>query len=141
MTLPVGRKMVFGWLREAQILACDGLNTGSWFLAGLKRDGRCAIHDGTVQSYHILAEYDIIRGMKTRIAVGGLAFAVACASFGVSAGDGVVLTPGRTEVLIAPDAPKTVQFAAIDLTNHLARIFGSEVPVVTPVSTAHRTAL
>ena len=56
---------------------------------------------------------------------------VACASFGVSAGDGVVLTPGRTEVLIAPDAPKTVQFAAIDLTNHLARIFGAEVPLVT----------
>ena len=69
--------------------------------------------------------------MKKRMALCGLAFAVACASFGVFAGDGVVLTPGRTEVLIAPDAPKTVQFAAIDLTNHLARIFGAEVPVVT----------
>ena len=69
--------------------------------------------------------------MKKKRAFCGLAFAVACASFGVSAGDGVVLTPGRTEVLIAPDAPKTVQFAAIDLTNHLTRIFGAEVPVVT----------
>ena len=59
---------------------------------------------------------------------------MACVSFGVSAGDGVVLTPGRTEVLIAPNAPKTVQFAAVDLTNHLARIFGAEVPVVTAPS-------
>ena len=61
----------------------------------------------------------------------GLALAVAGASFGMFAGGGVVLKPGATEVLIAPDAPKTVQFAAIDLTNHLARIFGAEVPVVT----------
>ena len=42
------------------------------------------------------------------MALCGLALAVACANFGVQAGDGVVLTPGRTEVLIAPDAPKTL---------------------------------
>ena len=53
-----------------------------------------------------------------------------CALVAVSAMGNVVLEPGRTEVLVAAKAPKSVLFAAADLTNHLARIFGCEVPVV-----------
>ena len=43
----------------------------------------------------------------------------------------VVLAPDNTEVLIAPDACPVVRFAADDLTNHLAMIFGRQVPIVT----------
>ena len=42
----------------------------------------------------------------------------------------VVLTPDNAEVLIAPDACPVVRFAADDLTNHLAMVFGRRVPIV-----------
>lgn len=43
----------------------------------------------------------------------------------------IVMAAGGTEVLVAPNAPRSVLFAASDLTNHLACIFGSAVPLVT----------
>ena len=61
----------------------------------------------------------------------GLLLAVVGISSCLFAEEGVHLRSGATEVLIAPDAFKTIQFAAIDLTNHLSRIFGRDVPVVT----------
>ena len=42
-----------------------------------------------------------------------------------------VLEPGKTEVVVAPDAPKTVLFAAEELTNFLAQALGAPVPVET----------
>lgn len=46
-------------------------------------------------------------------------------------GEAVELIPGRAEVVIAPDAPKSVRFAADEMTNFLSRTFCREVPVVT----------
>ena len=46
-------------------------------------------------------------------------------------GRAVELKPGATEVVIAPDAPKTVRFAADEMTNFLAQAFGRAVPLVT----------
>lgn len=46
-------------------------------------------------------------------------------------GDSVSLHPGVTEVLVSPSAPKTVLFAADDLTNHLSQVLGAAVPIVT----------
>ena len=43
----------------------------------------------------------------------------------------VVLAPDNAEVLIAPEACPVVRFAAADLTNHLAKVFGRIVAVVT----------
>ena len=40
-----------------------------------------------------------------------------------------VLEPGRTEVVVAPDAPKTVRFAAEEATNFLSRALGAPVPI------------
>ena len=44
--------------------------------------------------------------------------------------DKVTLTAGNAQVVIAPDAPKTVRFAAEELTNFLAQVLGGEVPIV-----------
>lgn len=60
-----------------------------------------------------------------------------CASLRAAA---LVLTPETTEVVLAPDAPKTVRFAADEMTNVLARAFGRPVPVVT-APTAGRTPI
>ena len=54
--------------------------------------------------------------------------AVSFVGFG---GSSVSLRPGGAEVLVAPTAPKTVRFAADDLTNHLSQVLGAAVPVVT----------
>lgn len=43
----------------------------------------------------------------------------------------LTLTPQTTEVVVAPDAPRTVRFAAQEATNFLSRVFGMFVPVVT----------
>ncbi len=43
----------------------------------------------------------------------------------------LTLTPQSTEVVVAPDAPKTVLYAADEMTNALSRAFGRAVPVVT----------
>ena len=59
---------------------------------------------------------------------------IAAFSFHGAAAGGVIIEPGRAEVLVAPDASRTVLFAAADMTNHLASIFGKEVPVVTAPS-------
>ena len=42
-----------------------------------------------------------------------------------------VFTPSDTEVVIAPDAPSAVRFAAEEMTNVLAQSFGRATPVVT----------
>ena len=57
-------------------------------------------------------------------------FILAAALIGC-APDQVALQRGRTEVLVAPDAPKTVLFAADEMTNFLSRVFGADVPIVT----------
>lgn len=46
----------------------------------------------------------------------------------------VVFTPENSEVVIAPDAPKTVLFAADEATNFLSRVLGAPVPIVTAPS-------
>lgn len=46
----------------------------------------------------------------------------------------VVLMTGQTEVVVAPDAPKTVLFAADEMTNVLSQVFGEAVPIVTAPS-------
>ena len=43
----------------------------------------------------------------------------------------VDLKPGTTEVVVAPDAPTTVRFAADEMTNLLSKTFGKAVPLVT----------
>ena len=43
----------------------------------------------------------------------------------------IELKPGETEVVIAPDAPKVVRFAADEMTNFLAQAFGRAIPLVT----------
>ncbi len=43
----------------------------------------------------------------------------------------VVLAPDNAEVLVAPEACPVVRFAAADLTNHLAKVFGRTVAIVT----------
>ena len=43
--------------------------------------------------------------------------------------DEVVLKPGEVEVVVAMDAPKTVMYAADEMTNFLAQALGREVPV------------
>jgi len=48
------------------------------------------------------------------------------------------LRPAQTEVVIAPDAPSTVRFAADEMTNVLAQAFGSPVPVVTAPTAERR---
>ena len=42
----------------------------------------------------------------------------------------VTLERGKTEVVIAQDAPKSVVFAAEEMTNFLSRVFQSSVPLV-----------
>ena len=42
----------------------------------------------------------------------------------------VTFKPGRSEVVVSSDAPKTVQFAACEATNFLSRVLGAPVPVV-----------
>ena len=41
----------------------------------------------------------------------------------------VVLTPGRTQVVIPAAAPKAVVFAAEEMTNFLSRVLGGDVPL------------
>ena len=43
----------------------------------------------------------------------------------------LALTPKTVEVVVAPDAPRTVRFAAQEATNFLSRVFGSPVAVAT----------
>ena len=43
---------------------------------------------------------------------------------------GVTFAPGRSEVVVASGAPKTVRFAACEATNFLARVLGAPVPIV-----------
>lgn len=45
--------------------------------------------------------------------------------------DKVTLTAGNAQVVIAPDAPKTVRFAAEEMTNFLAQALGGEISIVT----------
>ena len=42
----------------------------------------------------------------------------------------VILAPGNVEVLADPCGSKVAQFAAADLTNHLSKVLGCDVPVV-----------
>jgi len=50
------------------------------------------------------------------------------------------LTASQTEILVAPDAPKTVAFAARELQDTLGRVFGAPVPVVS-TPTASKTPI
>ena len=50
---------------------------------------------------------------------------------GTGCSSDVRLSVSDTEVVVAADAPKTVVFAADEMTNLLAQVFGRGVPVVT----------
>ena len=52
----------------------------------------------------------------------------------------VRIVPGEVEVVVAADAPKTVTFAADELTNFLSQVLGTAVPV-THAPTAGRTPI
>ncbi len=56
---------------------------------------------------------------------------VVAAWLAATAASAATLEPGKTEVIVAPDAPKTVLFAAEELTNFLAQALGAPVPVAT----------
>jgi len=45
-------------------------------------------------------------------------------------GVGVTFAPGKSEVVIARGAPKTILFAACEATNFLSRVLGAPVPIV-----------
>ena len=53
-----------------------------------------------------------------------LACAVACQA------KTLTLSPGSVEVVVEASAPRTVRFAACEMTNFLSRAFGKEVPIV-----------
>ena len=42
----------------------------------------------------------------------------------------IVVSPGNVEVLADPCGSKVAQFAAADLTNHLSKVLGCDVPIV-----------
>ena len=42
----------------------------------------------------------------------------------------VTISPNRVEVLVEPKCSKVARFAAVDLTNHMSKVFGCEVPIV-----------
>ena len=66
----VGRWYLVGRLREAQILACDGLNTGSWFFGWLA-DGLKGAGAAKKNLLHFAAGYDILRTcLSTRGEIG-----------------------------------------------------------------------
>ena len=44
--------------------------------------------------------------------------------------DAVTFVPGKTEIVIAEDAPKSVQFAAGELKTFLSKVLGAEVPII-----------
>ena len=56
-----------------------------------------------------------------------------------TAASAATLEPGKTEVVVAPYAPKTVLFAAEELTNFLAQALGAPVPVATAPTGEGRT--
>ena len=71
-----------------------------------------------------------------------MVLAAACAALvgWTAAGDAVRIDADRAEVVIAADAPKTVRFAADEMTNLLSRTFGKAVPVA-HAPTAGKTSL
>ena len=69
--------------------------------------------------------------MTERFSRSGGVFLAAVAVAASCCGNALVLTPGETEVVIAPDAPKTVRFAVEEMTNLLSQAYGCAVPVVT----------
>ena len=58
-------------------------------------------------------------------------YLIACVALAAGCARTVELKPGTTEVVVAPDAPSTVRFAADEMTNLLAKTFGRSVPLVT----------
>ena len=54
--------------------------------------------------------------------------------FSVLLAAAVIMHPGRTEVVIAPDAPRSVVFAAEEATNFLSRILAKPVPIASSPS-------
>lgn len=71
------------------------------------------------------------------ISVATLSAALALTS---SATASVRLEPGKTDVVVAPDACDVVRFAATETTNFLSRVLGKPVPLVTTIDEA-RTSL
>ena len=67
----------------------------------------------------------ILRSALTGALLATVAVATSCC------GNALILAPDNTEVVIAPDAPKTVLFAVEELTNLLSQAYGCAVPVVT----------
>ena len=52
------------------------------------------------------------------------------AAFVTAAASAVTFESGRTEIVIAPDVPKAVAFAAKEMKHFLGGVFGADVPVV-----------
>ena len=50
------------------------------------------------------------------------------------------LTGANAEVVVAPDAPPTVRFAAAEMTNYLSRVLGHAIPII-PAPTEGRYAI
>jgi len=68
--------------------------------------------------------------LKLRCAVVPLGLSC-CLSLSAECSRVVSLSSADTEIVVAPGAPKTVTFAADEMTNVLAQVFGRDVPVVT----------
>ncbi len=51
----------------------------------------------------------------------------------VSRGD-IIMSPGCVDVVVGPKCSKVARFAAADLTNHLSKVLGCEVPVVSALN-------
>ena len=71
--------------------------------------------------------YCVGKGMKTI----SLLFCTCLGGMALAGQPSVCLSPETAEVLIEPKACETVRFAADEMTNALARVFGAAVPVVT----------
>ena len=66
-----------------------------------------------------------MRALRPAVSAGFiLAGAVACQA------KAVTLLPGSVEVVVEASAPRTVRFAACEMTNFLSRVFGKDVPIV-----------
>ena len=71
---------------------------------------------------------------KTKVPYGILTASCLAASSLIHAtpqADTILISGQKTEVVVCPGAPEPTRFAACEMTNHLSKIFGVDVPLVT----------
>lgn len=71
---------------------------------------------------------------KTKVPYGILTASCLAASSLIHAtpqADTILISGQKTEVVVCPGAPEPTRFAACEMTNHLSKIFGIDVPLVT----------